>query len=343
MPRHGILLVTLLVAGALTATTLAGCVAPGGIAERQRDSTVTDLAVTQSSEGGARLSWDEFPRGTAKAFNVYKNGKNVATVDAPTRTWLDTDVVPQVEVTYTVAAVMKDGTESEKAIPVSFTLRQSLTLVQDKDVSRGFVNFTVAEVTPGLKWSGLEVRVAGKTIPRDELAYDNEQESWTHSDFEDDLVDLGETLRVYAPGKVVRHRLVEVALADRGVILDDPILQGRPVLNLTMEQDVRNATAGLVSIKVDGWAWMEAYRDVTDEHPDLVPRWRDLAVYVNGTRVPFNHDGRDGSWWNENPADEVIREGGRLNLRASGLVHAGAVVTVKDDVSSQESFRLVLR
>lgn len=339
MLRQGSPLLTLLVAGAIVATALAGCTTPAVT----QPSKVTHLEASQDSEGGARLTWDEFPRGNAKSFRVFKDGVQVANVQAPVRTWLDRDVQPGVTVSYTVAAVMKNGEVGEKALPVRFTWRDSLSLSQATDVSRGFANFTVAEVSPGLKWSSLELRVAGKVIPLDDLAYEAERESWTHASPDDDLVDLGETLYVFAPGKITRNRILEVAIADRGTILDDHLLEGRPFLNLTLEQSARNATDGLANVVVKEWAWMEDYRDVTAEHPALVPRWSDLEISVNGTRLTHRTDQRNGSWWHDNPTDDVIREGGSFSLRASGLVHAGAVVTVRDAVAGYDAFIVVLR
>lgn len=313
---------------------LAGCTTPAA----QEVSFAERLRVDQVPEG-ARLSWDETPRGIASSFVVYRDGAKLATVKSPLRTYLDETVAHDREYAYRVSAVMPNGTETRATEEETFTYRLSLALIQDARVDRGFVNLSVLQVSPGLEWADLTVLVKGSPIARSEDAYRERGEAWTHTAPRDPLTDLGERLQIHAPGKVVRNATLEVRLAD-GTVLLQQFLEGRPTLNLTLRQE-RNATEGGVSFSVQKIRWFDGSRDVTTEHSGLTPLWTDLGVVVDGARLPYVTDNRPESWTQDSPGDNVIRIGDRLIMRSS-LVKAGATVVFMDASATQESFRRTL-
>lgn len=314
---------------------LAGCTTPAATSA----SKVTDLRIEQVPDG-ARLTWDEFPRGVAKSFIVLREGQKIGEVQSPLRTFLDKAVEPGKAYRYAVDPVMPNGSKGGRSSIESFTFQRSLALQQDERVNRGFVNLTVVQVTPGVRWADLKVIVGGAVVARDDGAYRDRTEAWTSTSPREPLVDLGEKLQIFAPGKAKRNATIEVQLTD-GTRLVSEFLQGRPTLNLTLKQE-RNATANLVGLQVLDITWRDGARDVTSSFPSLIPRWSALTVRVNGTLVPYSTDQRVGSWYHSVPSDDVIRRGGHLSVQ-SPLIVPGAVVVVTDAEATEESFRTTLR
>lgn len=330
--------VTLLAASALAAG-LAGCFAPSAT---DAISVVGNVRVEQDPKG-ARVTWTEEPVGRADGFIVYRDGRILQNVTAPARSFLDETVQPDVTVRYSVQPYDDDGTRGRRSSSVEFRYRQSLTLVADEDrwVNRGYANLSLAEVTPGIRWDGIVVTVNGKTLLRNDAAYRDHREAWTHSDARDALADLGERLQLFSPTEVVRNATLEVKLSN-GDVLAKVQLAGRPTFNLTMRQE-RNVTAGLVSFVVVGSKLLDENRDVTASWPGVTPRWSALEVLVNGTRVPYAADGRLGSWGHDVPSDDVLRSGTRATLRlAPNALTPGAVVIVRDAEANEESYRHTL-
>ncbi len=320
----------------LASPAITGCVASR---EKTEPSKVTNLRAEQVPQG-ALLSWDEFPRGIAVSYVLYRDGRKLAEMRADNRTFLDAEVRPAESHRYAVSAVNGAGREGARSADVRFVFRQSLALIQDAPVKRGFVNLTVASVEPGLTWRDLTVLIGPATIQRDEEAYRDRREAWTHTVPRDELVDQDDKLLLFAPGKAVRNATIEVRLPT-GEVLVKELLRGRPTVNLTMRQE-RNATANLVSLLVVNVTLLDNHRDVTRARPDVIPRWDTLDVRVNGTAVPYRLDERMESWSNDIPSDEVIRRGSRINIRS---LHVGptATVIVSDIEAGEESFRVRLR
>lgn len=316
---------------------LAGCFTP---AASEALSRVGNVRVEQDPEG-ARISWTEEPVGRATAFNLYRDNRLLAKVESPARTYLDKTVTAGARVFYSVAPLDKDGTEGRRSSPIEFTFQESMTLLADEDrwVNRGYANLSVAEVTPGIQWDEIVVSVNGKLLQRNDAAYLQHREAWTHSDPRDALADLGERLRIFSPTEVYRNATLEVKLATGGKVLAKQQLPGRPTFNLTMRQE-RNATNGLVSFAVASVKLLDENRDVTASWPGITPRWSALEVLVNGTIVPYSADGHLGSWGHDVPSDDVLRVGGRMTLRlTSEALHGGAVVLVRDAEMNEESYR----
>jgi chitodextrinase len=89
----------------------------------------TGLGATAASSAAVNLSWTADSGGSGvTAYKIYRNGSSaaLATVNAPSTTYTDSDVDPGTNYSYTVTAVDSSGTESSKSSSANATTSQPM-------------------------------------------------------------------------------------------------------------------------------------------------------------------------------------------------------------------------
>lgn len=322
---------------AVAILAFAGCVATTPAVKSQ----ITNLAVALSEDGGARVTWDENPRGTSFTYVVYRDGREVEQVASPDRSFLDKTIVSGRTYGYQVKGIDGQGRETAPLSPiVNFTYRIFLSLTQEDRINRGYANFTVESRSASLRWTDLSVTLSDETLPASPSGF-AVNGTWTHTNPRDALVDLGEKLEILSTRDVRRNATLVVSLANGGQLLK-MTLEGRPAINLTLRQE-RNATEGRVALLVQSVSFVDNGRVVQPTDASLAPRWSALDIAVAGRMLRYDPLLRDASWSHENVDDAVIRVGEHLTLRHDALMARGARVTVTDAEAGEIAATAVLR